>query len=442
METSEEFLNTYPPMHHFQNPDAPDPNLLYSQDVDAPDYQNPAADPQNPPAHPNPPLNLPANHLFLAPAVPQTFAYPLLMPLRYSYQQYYPTDEAPPPEERLEYYDPLQHPLHQQHPLLQPPVQPLQYTVPMLHFPQHDEHYFSYTRRPLNRKAASATRLLFSTSRSLLLNYPLSKSPGYITPSARSLVLLVAMPGLVPHNYMVKHERMMTGAPRRFKIVRGIAGGLVTRPPELGTSLGKEYLHVDLNVFNALIEEINRVPWSYAERSDGRRIVRVECTQHEHVVNALFSVVGLALEHPEPAAAPPHTEVVEVSCLNYTLADSNDQETDYSITLVEVVNIIEALIGTKEKELILRRREKGRIRLNLMPFWLKKPLPSKKTAMTSDYADSRLDFARRIMDYEIRKPRGFDKDVRILPWDKLVAALHRALLCYFAEMPQDDGYLV
>ena len=41
---------------------------------------------------------------------------------------------------------------------------------------------------------------------------------------------------------------------------------------------------------------------------------------------------------------------------------------------------------------------------------------------------------------EIRKPRGFDKEVRILRWDKLVPALQRALQSYYTEIPINDPY--
>ena len=44
------------------------------------------------------------------------------------------------------------------------------------------------------------------------------------------------------------------------------------------------------------------------------------------------------------------------------------------------------------------------------------------------------------MGYEIRKPRGFDKEVRILRWDKLVPALQRALQSYYTEIPINDPY--
>lgn len=224
-----------------------------------------------------------------------------------------------------------------------------------------------------------------------------------------------------------------TPNPQAYRIVRGVAGGNTTRLPEPKTP-GTTFVPIELNLVNALVEAVTAQPWSQQEREDRRRIVRIERRQQGHIIHALFLVVGLANEYPEPAPAPPGVEVVEVSCLDWTLRE--DQDSRFSITSVEVVSIIETLIGTKSMELSLRRREKGRIRLNLMPFWLKRSLPSNKNVLL--HMDSPTSFARQIMSYKIRKPRGFDKDVRILSWDKLVPALHRALQCYYAEVPASD----
>ncbi|GEQ72355.1 hypothetical protein JCM33374_g6042 [Metschnikowia sp. JCM 33374] len=242
-----------------------------------------------------------------------------------------------------------------------------------------------------------------------------------------------------PNLYLDQYEgpKYRNPGPKKYELVRGIASSSVTRPPYSGQSSNMEYIPVALDVLGASVEEINRKPWTYEERQDGRRIIRMERRQNGHVVTATFSVVGSALEHPIPEEAPPGVGVVEVSCLNYISNEDDDFGIRYSITSVEVVNIIEALIASTTMSSGLLRKEKGRIRSNLMPFWSKKPLSSKKTT-ARDKNDSRTDFARRIMRYEIRKPRGFDKDVRILSWEKLVPALHRALQCYYAEVPKED----
>lgn len=66
-------------------------------------------------------------------------------------------------------------------------------------------------------------------------------------------------------------------------------------------------------------------------------------------------------------------------------------------------------------------------------------IPSGNTLPTNH--DYRMELAKRIMGYEIRKPRGFDKEVRILRWDKLIPALKRALQSYYTEIPQHDSHL-
>lgn len=99
------------------------------------------------------------------------------------------------------------------------------------------------------------------------------------------------------------------------------------------------------------------------------------------------------------------------------------------------------LIGTQLAEAQERRKERGRIRSNLVPFWLKKPVSLRITdgrATSVTNKDLRYELAKRIMAYEIRRPRGFDKEVRILRWDKLIPALKRALQSYYVELPADD----
>ncbi|KAM9897534.1 hypothetical protein OXX79_006828 [Metschnikowia pulcherrima] len=243
----------------------------------------------------------------------------------------------------------------------------------------------------------------------------------------------------LPSMYLGYYEgpKYRNDGPKRYELVRGIASGQVTRPPYSSSKASFEYIPVELNVQGAQVNEINERPWSYEEQQDGRRIIRMERRQRGHVISARFSVVGSALEHPTPEKAPAGVKVVEVSCLNYVSQEDEDNGIRYSITSVEVVNIIEALISSTTMTSGSLRKEKGRIRSNLMPFWSKKPLSSKK-AVVREVTDSRTDFARRIMRYDIRKPRGFDKDVRILSWEKLVPALHRAMQCYYAEVPKDD----
>lgn len=224
-----------------------------------------------------------------------------------------------------------------------------------------------------------------------------------------------------------------------FKIVRGItSGGSSTRPPTQERP-GYKYVPLELVMEGALTNEVCLQEWNKNELKDRRRIVRIERSQKGSVLHALFLIVGLAISHPEPIPAAPGTEIIEFSCLDcYSSEVSEDfgtRDREFYVTSVEIVAIIEMLIGILDTDLLQRRKERGRIRSNLTPFWLKKPVSSKKNA-DNDLSNPRLAFARRIMAYDVRKPRGFDKDVRILPWDNLIPALTRALQCYYVEVPE------
>lgn len=214
------------------------------------------------------------------------------------------------------------------------------------------------------------------------------------------------------------------------RVVRGVAqGGCSIKPPEERPREGRVFERVKLQFSGDLIESICNSSWNNAELMDGRRIVRIERTQDNNIVNANLSVVGCANDFPTPAPARPNTDFIEVSCLAVF-----GMVPGFYITSVEVVGIVEMLIGTRTiKDSALRRRERGRVRSNLMSFWSKNSYHSRSNEA------SLSDFAKRIMAYDIRKPRGFDKGFRILSWDKLIPALQRALQCYYAEIPVDDG---
>lgn len=215
------------------------------------------------------------------------------------------------------------------------------------------------------------------------------------------------------------------------RVVRGIAqGGCSIKPPEEDPRPGFMYARVKLNFTGELIDSICNGPWSHGEIVDGRRIVRVERIQQNEVINVDFSIVGCADEFPNPAPAKPNVDFIEISCLSVYGPEMGN---GFYITSVEVVAIVETLIGTRKmKDSSLRRRERGRIRSNLMSFWAKSSYHSKANE------ESRSDFAKRIMAYDIRKPRGFDKGFRILSWDRLIPALQRALQCYYAEVRKDE----
>ncbi|EAZ63757.2 hypothetical protein PICST_38525, partial [Scheffersomyces stipitis CBS 6054] len=270
---------------------------------------------------------------------------------------------------------------------------------------------------------------------------------------------------------------------KRYRVIRGVsAGGSTTRPPKLSLDSDAVFLPVELNLVGATVEDICYPQWSPTEKDDRRRIIRIERIQNGPKLIANFSIVGSANENPITLPPPPNADVVEVSCLEcnvkvndeYYDSQSSDDEGNksgsspksfvkseadgetyqYYITSVEVVEIVELLIGTQLKDPAEKRRERGRVRSNLVPFWSKKPISSRMNDSSFSNAsqqssntqqptnqDFRVELAKRIMGYEIRKPRGFDKEVRILRWDKLVPALKRALQSYYTEIPSSDAHL-
>ncbi|ODV94380.1 hypothetical protein PACTADRAFT_60590, partial [Pachysolen tannophilus NRRL Y-2460] len=257
---------------------------------------------------------------------------------------------------------------------------------------------------------------------------------------------------------------------KKYRVVRGVSsGGCATRPPKEAKNSTSKFVKVKLHLSNADGNELCLPEWNLLEREDGRRIIRVERRQNRENIVASFSVVGSAIDHPAPVPAPEGVDVVEVSCLECIVDENyddfedplesqiqqqpqqhlktakklagkkNGSKTEYYITSVEVIKIVELLIGSQKADGPNKRRERGRIRSNLVPFWSRKPVSSKKglspSASPIEVRDFRIELAQRIMGYETRKPRGFDKEVRILKWDKLVPALKRALQSYYIEIP-------
>ncbi|CAK9438764.1 uncharacterized protein LODBEIA_P29880 [Lodderomyces beijingensis] len=315
---------------------------------------------------------------------------------------------------------------------------------------------------------------------------------------------------------------------QRYRVIRGVsAGGSSTRAPREALNSTSLYLPTKLRLIGASIEDICFSPWTLSERADRRRIIRIERRQNGPHITANFSIVDTTDEKGSMSQpAPPNVDVVEVSCVecdvmlndDYDTQSSDDEynsssnsinsinsnfvsgsklphhytKTDpatgsnyqYFITSIEVVEIVELLIGTEYRDAAEKRRERGRVRSNLVPFWSKKSIGSKMhdsgalqdasirsttgssasssnataaaaAATTSSSSSSspfsgnhnvsmtnqdfRMELAKRIIGY--RKPGGFDREVRILRWDKLVPALTRALQSYYTEIPQADAHL-
>ncbi|CAH6721254.1 hypothetical protein CLIB1444_05S07008 [[Candida] jaroonii] len=256
-------------------------------------------------------------------------------------------------------------------------------------------------------------------------------------------------------------NKIITSNKSNFRIVRGVAaGGSSARPPKESATSKSTYIPIKLNISGGTLEDIVKPTWSKSESEDQRRIVRIERFQKNEQIFINFSIIGSANENPTPLPpmANSNIDIIEVSCLQCSkklseeidlpspineehdsdqddFQDGKKYDFDYYITSVEVIEIVELLIGTYSEEPSERRKERGRVRSNLVPFWSKKPISSRLDNNLINQPDFKIELAKRIMSYEIRKPRGFDKEVRILKWEKLLPALKRALQSYYCEIP-------
>lgn len=223
------------------------------------------------------------------------------------------------------------------------------------------------------------------------------------------------------------------------KIIRlGLSAAKLSNDPKAS----HKHVRLKINITNASIEEINNIPWTDFEIKEGRRIVKMKRRQNMANIYLSFSVVTerydeaneLALECDEADRAD-GVDVVKVSVLRSSIKQENGRE-EYFMTSVDFIELIECLVGCRSMDHQERRRERGRIRLNLMKFWLKTPLPSKKSADLGEHDSMVVDLALKIRKYSLNKLPGFNKEVRIMPWAKIVPALTRALEYYYAEVPQ------
>lgn len=293
------------------------------------------------------------------------------------------------------------------------------------------------------------------------ISAPLSHSTSLNTVEIPPSIINNSPPPTSPISKKKDDNKIITSNKSNFRIVRGVAaGGSSARPPKESATSKSTYIPIKLNISGGTLEDIVKPQWSESELEDQRRIVRIERFQKNEQIFINFSIIGSANENPTPLPpmANSNIDIIEVSCLQCSkklseeidlpspineehdldqddFQDGKKYDFDYYITSVEVIEIVELLIGTYSEEPSERRKERGRVRSNLVPFWSKKPISSRLDNSLINQPDFKIELAKRIMSYEIRKPRGFDKEVRILKWEKLLPALKRALQSYYCEIP-------
>ncbi|AOA61950.1 Hypothetical protein PP7435_CHR2-0001 [Komagataella phaffii CBS 7435] len=270
-------------------------------------------------------------------------------------------------------------------------------------------------------------------------------------------------------------------------LVRGRSfGGNNCRPPKEPLIPGTRYVAAHLRLENNTCEDMCLPEWNKHELEDSRRIIRIERRYQSNEIVASFSIVGSAKENPQTKpSSDPDVKVLEVSCLKCFINGNESDEQfvtecqsdeahygftelpkqnfsrkskgcshkmanntiacQYYITSVEVIKIIELLVGGYTvSDPRQRRKERGRVRSNLAQFWSKHLVSSskktmKRPAMLACNEDYLAELEQRINTYDVRKPRLFDKSVKILEWPNLGPALQRAIQSYYMVQLEESS---
>lgn len=155
--------------------------------------------------------------------------------------------------------------------------------------------------------------------------------------------------------------------------------------------------------------------WTEFEQTEGRRMFRVTRQRNGVSINAHFDVID---QNCFTFPSDGESKYLVVSCL-YNPCKNSDEH--FYITSVEVLKLVNLLIGYKETSTKARKEDKGRIRSNLCSY-LEKPCSG------SEWQS----FLDRINDYSHHKPIDFPKEVRLMKWSSLNEALQKAVLFYRA----------
>lgn len=199
-------------------------------------------------------------------------------------------------------------------------------------------------------------------------------------------------------------------------IRRGSLGGMKYESFGIDTKLQL----LDINFYPSL-ESVMQAPWSLSEEEDSRRIIRIYRHQRGGRVDLYSEILDSQFVIP-----PKNTKAdfTEVSCIK----NSYDREEGcaYYITSVEVLNVIEMIIGGRYLDRKKKRIERGRIRSNLCSLWLSE-FSVTRSKQLSELAK---EFLRDIARYRSHKPFNTAKEVRLLSWMNLHHAIIKAAEFY------------
>lgn len=184
-------------------------------------------------------------------------------------------------------------------------------------------------------------------------------------------------------------------------------------------------LNIDLKVTGSCLEDVLNPPWSYHEVLEGRRFIRVERFQHGSALHVHFLVVHDHMRSMQGGMSD-LSSYLEVACIRFDHADGDT--TNYFVTSVDVIKIIELLIANNTFNSATKWKERGRIRSNLAPLWFKN---------WSDLRPMHLHFEDHIRRFSSRKSYQMSKYTRLLPWVNLGYALSKAMLFYCLCSPKE-----
>lgn len=183
--------------------------------------------------------------------------------------------------------------------------------------------------------------------------------------------------------------------------------------------------------FHPSLDTVLQVPWSASEEADARRIIRMSRVQIRAKIDIHLQIIDSETGIAQDSVYG--RNVIEVSCLKNNF--SPEQLACCYITSVEVINIIELLIGKQNVDRQFKRVERGRIRSNLCSLWLNEFSP----ARTGHLAGLSKQFLDSIANYSSRKPFNTAKEVRLLPWINLDHAVTKAAEFYRVIISEWDS---
>lgn len=212
---------------------------------------------------------------------------------------------------------------------------------------------------------------------------------------------------------------------QRPEIIRRPANILITgsNATYLSQAQSQMFLSIDLRIDKGPLDGILVHPWSDQEVLEGRRIMRIQRFQQGCTLHAHFSAAQ-PTQNLIRTSTPKNPNCLEVSCIRYDHTDG--VKTKFFITSVEVIEIVEFLIGKNSVNSILKWKERGRIRSNLASLWFKS---------WCDLGPIQLRFESQIRRYNSRNPNTTTKYMRVLQWVNLEYALRKALLFYCVHVP-------